>query len=65
VPLHGLYKPQQESARLRHPNARYIHQVGYSVQHAVVSEELVDEDDLGHRLVVWPGEPDIPELDDE
>ena len=41
-----------------------IHQVGYSVQHAVVSEELVDEEDLGHRLVVWPGEPDIPELDE-
>ncbi len=40
-----------------------IHEAGWSVQHAVVSEELVDEDELGHRLVVWPGEPDIPELE--
>lgn len=39
-----------------------IHEAGYSVQHAVVSEELVEDDDLPHRLVVWPGEPDIPDL---
>ncbi len=38
-----------------------IHEAGWSVQHAVVSEELVGEDELVHRLVVWPGEPDIPQ----
>jgi uncharacterized cysteine cluster protein YcgN (CxxCxxCC family) len=40
-----------------------IHEAGWSVQHAVVSEELVKEDDLLHRLVVWPGEPDIPDIE--
>ena len=36
-----------------------IHQAGWSVQDAVVSEDLVEDDDLPHRLVIWPGEPDI------
>ena len=36
-----------------------IHEVGMSVQDAVVSEIQVDEEELHHRLVVWPGEPDI------
>ena len=36
-----------------------IHAVGMSVQDAVVSELQVDEDELHHRLVVWPAEPDI------
>lgn len=36
-----------------------IHEWGYSVQDKVVSEEGVTEDDLPHRLVIWPGEPDI------
>ncbi len=36
-----------------------IHEVGMSVQHAVVSELLVKEDDHPHRIVIWPGEPDI------
>ena len=36
-----------------------IHQAGMSVQDAVISETLVDEEDLPHRLVIWPGEPDI------
>lgn len=36
-----------------------IHEMGWSVQHKVVSEKGVDEDDLVNRLVIWPGEPDI------
>lgn len=36
-----------------------IHEWGFSVQDKVVSEEGVDENDLPHRLVIWPGEPDI------
>jgi len=36
-----------------------IHEVGMSVQDAVVSEIMIDEEELHHRLVVWPGEPDI------
>ncbi len=36
-----------------------IHNAGMSVQDAVTCETLVKEDDLPHRLVVWPGEPDI------
>ena len=40
-----------------------IHEAGMSVQHAVVCETAVDEDDLPRRLVIWPGEPDIlPDL---
>lgn len=35
-----------------------IHEAGMSVQNAVVSETHIDEDDLPHRLVIWPGEPD-------
>jgi len=40
-------------------NRNTIHEVGMSVQDAVVSELLVDEEELHHRLVIWPGEPDI------
>lgn len=36
-----------------------IHEVGMSVQDAVTSEILVDEDDIPTRIVIWPGEPDI------
>lgn len=36
-----------------------IHQAGMSVQDAVVSEVAIDEDDLPHRIVIWPGEPDV------
>ena len=36
-----------------------IHDVGMSVQDAVTSEVLVDEDDIPTRIVIWPGEPDI------
>ena len=36
-----------------------IHEVGMSVQDAVVSESLVDEEQHPHRIVIWPGEPDI------
>jgi len=36
-----------------------IHEAGMSVQHAVTTETLVKEDDLPHRIVIWPGEPDI------
>lgn len=35
-----------------------IHEVGMSVQNAVISETEIDEDDLPRRLVIWPGEPD-------
>ncbi len=35
-----------------------IHEAGMSVQDAVISEILIDENDLAHRLVIWPGEPD-------
>jgi uncharacterized cysteine cluster protein YcgN (CxxCxxCC family) len=36
-----------------------IHEAGMSVQDAVVSELMVDEDQQPHRIVIWPGEPDI------
>jgi len=36
-----------------------IHQSGMSVQDAVTCESLVTEDDLPHRIVIWPGEPDV------
>lgn len=36
-----------------------IHEVGMSVQGAVTSESLVDEDEVTTRIVIWPGEPDI------
>ena len=36
-----------------------IHDVGMSVQDAVVSELMVDEEQHPHRIVIWPGEPDI------
>lgn len=36
-----------------------IHEVGMSVQDAVTSEELVDEEHVPSRIVIWPGEPDI------
>jgi len=36
-----------------------IHEVGMSVQDAVTSEELVDEEQVPTRIVIWPGEPDI------
>lgn len=36
-----------------------IHDVGMSVQDAVTSEELVDEEQIPSRIVIWPGEPDI------
>lgn len=36
-----------------------IHEVGMSVQNAVTCETQVDEDDLPHRIVIWPGEPDV------
>jgi len=36
-----------------------IHEVGMSVQQAVTSEILVDDDEILTRIVVWPGEPDI------
>ena len=35
-----------------------IHEAGMSVQNAVVCETHIKEDDLPHRLVIWPGEPD-------
>ena len=35
-----------------------IHEAGMSVQDAVTSEILVDEDELMRRIVIWPGEPD-------
>ncbi len=35
-----------------------IHKAGMSVQNAVVCETHIKEDDLPHRLVIWPGEPD-------
>jgi len=38
-----------------------IHLAGMSVQNAVVSEILVKEEDQPHRIVIWPGEPDIGE----
>jgi uncharacterized cysteine cluster protein YcgN (CxxCxxCC family) len=37
-----------------------IHDAGMSVQDAVISEDFVQEDDHIHRIVIWPGEPDIP-----
>jgi len=30
-----------------------------SVQDAVTSEALVEEDEIVTRIVIWPGEPDI------
>ncbi len=36
-----------------------IHDAGMSVQNAVISELAVDEEDQPHRIVIWPGEPDI------
>ena len=36
-----------------------IHEVGMSVQDAVTSEALVEEDEIPTRIVIWPGEPDI------
>jgi len=36
-----------------------IHEVGMSVQHAVVNELAVTEEEHPHRIVIWPGEPDI------
>lgn len=36
-----------------------IHEAGMSVQHAVISETLIAEDELPRRLVIWAGEPDI------
>jgi len=36
-----------------------IHEAGMSVQNAVASEELVEEDEVHRRIVIWPGEPDI------
>lgn len=36
-----------------------IHEHGMSVQNEVVSEDLVSEEDIPHRIVIWPGEPDI------
>ena len=36
-----------------------IHDAGMSVQNAVISELAVDEEDHPHRIVIWPGEPDI------
>lgn len=36
-----------------------IHKAGMSVQDAVISEVAIDEDDLPHRIVIWPGEPDV------
>jgi len=36
-----------------------IHEAGMSVQNAVISELAIDEDDHAHRIVIWPGEPDI------
>ena len=41
-----------------------IHEVGMSVQNAVVSELDVKEDDHPHRITIWPGEPEIDEIDD-
>lgn len=36
-----------------------IHEVGMSVQDSVTSEDLVTEDEVITRIVIWPGEPDI------
>lgn len=36
-----------------------IHEAGMSVQGAVVSELNVAEEDHPHRIVIWPGEPDV------
>jgi len=36
-----------------------IHEAGMSVQNAVISELAVTEEDHPHRIVIWPGEPDI------
>ena len=36
-----------------------IHEVGMSVQNDVTSEELVSEDEIPTRIVIWPGEPEI------
>ena len=38
-----------------------IHDAGMSVQNAVISELAVDEADHPHRIVIWPGEPNIGE----
>lgn len=42
-----------------------IHEAGMSVQNAVISELAVKEDDHPHRIVIWPGEPDIGSSCDE
>lgn len=36
-----------------------IHDVGMSVQNAVISELDVDEDSQHHYITQWPGEPDL------
>ena len=36
-----------------------IHEAGMSVQNDVTSEELVTEDEIPTRIVIWPGEPEI------
>ena len=36
-----------------------IHEQGMSVQNAVTSEILVNDDEIHTRIVIWPGEPDI------
>ena len=36
-----------------------IHEVGMSVQDAVTSEVLVDENEILTRIVIWPGEPEV------
>ena len=36
-----------------------IHEAGMSVQDDVTSEELVTEDEIPTRIVIWPGEPEI------
>ena len=36
-----------------------IHEQGMSVQNAVISELAIDPEEHPHRIVIWPGEPDI------
>lgn len=36
-----------------------IHEMGMSVQNAVTSEAIIEDDEIHTRIVVWPGEPDI------
>ena len=36
-----------------------IHEVGMSVQDAVTSEVLVEDEQITTRIVIWPGEPDM------